>query len=120
MNEPTPPTALLPLSEAVFEILLALADGALHGYAIMQEVEQRTDGRVRLGPGTLYGAIRRLREQGVLEEVESADEPEGEERRRSYRLTAFGREVATGEAERLRRMLDTARTKRLLPQAGPA
>ena len=119
----TPPTGrtddLLPLSEPVFEILLALADGPLHGYAIMREVEERTGGRVRLGPGTLYGAIRRLREQGVLEETEVVGD-EGDERRRSYRLTGFGREVAVGEAERLRRLLEAARGKRLLPQAGPA
>ncbi len=114
------PTALLPLSEAVFQILLALADESRHGYAIMQEVEMRTAGRVRLGPGTLYGAIKRLREQGVVEEDEESRAPEDDERRRRYCLTAFGREVAILEAQRLERLLEAARRKQLLPQAGPA
>ncbi len=121
MSTPAPdPASLLPLSEAVFQILLALADESRHGYAIMQEVEARTSGRVRLGPGTLYGAIKRLREQGIVKEDAAADPPEGEERRRRYRLTAFGRQVATLEAQRLERLLDAARRKQLLPQAGAA
>lgn len=112
-------TALLPLSEAVFQILLALVDGPRHGYAVMREVKERTEGRVRLGPGTLYGAIKRLCEQGILDEVEERSaRPEGE-RRRCYRLTAFGQEVATLEARRLEQLLDAARRKKLLP-AGAA
>jgi DNA-binding PadR family transcriptional regulator len=111
---------LLPLSEAVFQILLTLADGSRHGYAIMQEVEARTGGRVRLGPGTLYGAIRRLREQGILEEVDEESGPDGEDRRRCYRLTSFGREVAVLEARRLERLLGAARQKRLLPRESAA
>lgn len=121
MSDPShDPAALLPLSEAVFQILLALADGTLHGYAIMQEVEERTGGRTRLGPGTLYGAIRRLREQGILEEVDDEPAPHGEERRRCYRLTPFGRQVAVLEARRLEQLLDTARRKHLLPREGAA
>ena len=106
-----------PLSPQVFHILLALGDQARHGYAIMQEVEERTDGAVRLGAGTLYGAIRRLREQGWIEEV--VEEPAGEgedERRRTYRLTAAGREGARAEARRLEGLLGQAREKRLAPE----
>jgi DNA-binding PadR family transcriptional regulator len=117
---PPDPVRLLPLSESVFQILLALADEARHGYGILQEVEARTGGRVRLGPGTLYGAIKRLCEQGVLEEVAEGREGDGEERRRYYALTAFGREVARAEATRLERLLEAARGKRLLPQEGAA
>lgn len=114
------PATLLPLSEAVFQLLLALADEDRHGYGIMQEVEDRTGGRIRLGPGTLYGAIKRLREQGLLEETEAEMDPDGDERRRYYRLTGFGREVAVLEAKRLERLLDAARRKQLLPQTGAA
>ncbi len=120
MTEPSrDPAGLLPLSEAVFELLLALADAERHGYAIMQEVEARTGGRVRLGPGTLYGAIKRLREDGLVEEVEGR-EGDADERRRTYRLTAFGREVAALEARRLERLLEAARAKRLLAEGGAA
>lgn len=108
------PTDLLPLSEAVFHILLALGGPPLHGYGIMQEVEERTGGRVTLGPGTLYGAVKRLRGQGLLEEV--AEAPSGEDpRRRHYRLTSFGRRVAVLEAERLERLVRAARRRGLVP-----
>src|SRR6185437_14993303 len=81
------PEALLPLTPAVFHILLALADGEKHGYAIMQEVEARTGGATRLGPGTLYGSIQRMRKDGLIAEVPERGEPvHGEERRRYYRL----------------------------------
>lgn len=118
--QPQDPAALLPLSEAVFQILLTLADGTRHGYAIMQEVEARTAGGVRLGPGTLYGAVKRLREQGILEEVDDTSAADGEDRRRRYRLTSFGREVAVLEARRLERLLGAARQKRLLPRESAA
>ena len=104
-----------PLSPPVFHILLALADRERHGYAIMQEVEERTDGKVRLGPGTLYGALRRMRDDGWIEELE--EEGEGEERRRKYRLTAAGRRVARGEAERLEELVAAAHAKKLLRPA---
>ncbi len=110
------PEALLPLSEPVFRILLALADRPRHGYAIMSDVEERTGGRLRLGPGTVYGAIKRLREQGVVEEVEGVESDD--ERRRYYALTSFGRTVAGLEAQRLDALLRTARMKRLLPLPG--
>ena len=99
-------TDVLPLSPQVLHILLALADGELHGYGIMQEVEERTNGTVKLGPGTLYGAIRRLREDGLIEERPGADE-----RRRNYRLTAFGRRVARAEVERLEALYAAAKAK---------
>jgi DNA-binding PadR family transcriptional regulator len=111
---------LVPLSEAVFHILLALADEDRHGYGIIQEVERRTAGQVRLGPGTLYGAIKRLREQGLIEEVDVDEGSEQDERRRYYHLTEAGREVAVLEARRLERLIEGARQKKLLPQRGLA
>ncbi|MQA89408.1 MAG: PadR family transcriptional regulator [Gemmatimonas sp.] len=114
------PKALVPLSEAVFQILLSLADEDRHGYGIIQEVGERTDGRLRLGPGTLYGAIKRLRGQGLIEEVEADWRAADDERRRYYHLTALGRELATLEARRLERLLMGARQKKLLPQRGMA
>jgi DNA-binding PadR family transcriptional regulator len=105
------PQDLIPLSPPVFHILLSLVDADRHGYAIMQEVEERTGGAVRLGPGTLYGAIKRLREDGLIEERE--DEGDSE-RRRSYHLTQLGRQVARLEAERLKEMVLSAQAKRLI------
>src|SRR2546427_4406755 len=82
---------LLPLTPAVFHILVTLADGEAHGYAVMQEVTRRSGGVVRLGPGTLYGAISRLLEDGIIEESEHRPDPEMDDtRRRYYRLTNFG------------------------------
>ncbi|MCB0082085.1 MAG: helix-turn-helix transcriptional regulator, partial [Caldilineaceae bacterium] len=87
-----------------------------HGYGIMQEVKSRTDGRVKLGPGTLYGAIKRLLEQGVLaEQDERLDPALNDERRRYYRLTDFGQKVLRAEAERLARLVKQAQAKQLLP-----
>ena len=89
-----PPEAFLPLPPATFHILLALADGELHGYAIMKGVAARSEGSVRLGPGTLYGALKRLLEGGLVEEGgERADPARGDERRRYYRLTQLGLSV---------------------------
>lgn len=109
-----------PLTPQVFHILLALGDGPAHGYAIMGEVETRTAGAVRLGAGTLYGAIRRLRERGWIEELAGAPDGEGseDERRRYYRLTEAGRRAARVEARRLEGLLEQARAKRLLPSEG--
>jgi DNA-binding PadR family transcriptional regulator len=116
-NSPDP-HSLIPLSPAVFHILLALADGERHGYAIMQEVADASDGRVRIGPGTLYGAIKRLLEQGVVEETEDRPHPdEDDERRRYYALTRFGRAVLSAEADRLESMVRAARAKRLVARA---
>jgi len=99
----------------MFHILLALADRERHGYHIMQEVEERTEGKVRLGPGTLYGSIKRMLADGWIEETEERPDPEmDDERRRYYRLTAFGYRLATAEAERLARLVKSARLKKLL------
>ena len=102
---PTDSKALPPLSPAVFHILLALSAGDRHGYAIMKEAAEQSEGRVRLGPGTLYRSIQNLLSAGRIEEAgERADPASGDERRRYYRLTGIGREVVKNEARRLRRV----------------
>lgn len=108
------PESLLPLTPAVLHILLVLADGERHGYAIAQEVETISEGQVRMGPGTLYGSILRMTESELLEEVTSQRRDEGAERRRYYRLTTFGRRVLTLELERLTAVMNVARRKQLL------
>jgi len=111
----------LPLTPAVFYILLALADGERHGYAIMREVAAQSGGRVRLGPGTLYGSIRRMLSDGIIEESAARPDPAlDDERRRYYRLTPFGRRVAEAEAARLQELTRAARERGLLPGAGGA
>jgi DNA-binding PadR family transcriptional regulator len=109
----------LPLNGADFEILLALADGERHGYAIMQEVAERSGGRTRLGPGTLYGAVKRLLAGGLIAETGGpvADDASHRESRRYYRTTPLGREVAAAEAERLAALVRAAVGKKLLNQA---
>jgi DNA-binding PadR family transcriptional regulator len=98
----------------VFHILLALADGERHGYSIRQEVIRITGGTIEMGPGTLYGTIKRLLEAGLIEETDERPDPEmDDERRRYYRLTAFGERVAQAEVERLAMLLNVARSKRL-------
>ena len=105
----------LPLTPAMFHILLALTDRERHGYHIMQEVEERTAGEVRLGPGTLYGSIKRMLADRLIEETEERPDPEmDDERRRYYRLTDFGYRVASAEAQRLVRLVKSARKKKLL------
>src|SRR3989442_8711295 len=97
-----PPEAYLPLPPATFHILLALADGELHGYAIMKGVAARSEGSVRLGPGTLYGSLKRLLEAGLLEEGgEWADPEGGDEGRRHYRMTQLGPSVGSAESRPL-------------------
>jgi len=104
-----------PLTPAVFHILLALADGERHGYGIMQEVSARTGGKVVLGPGTLYGTIKRILEDGLIEEAGERSDPElNDERRRYYRITGQGRKAAMAEAERLRALVRVAQAKHLL------
>ncbi len=121
MPEPTEtsddPTAasLLPLPSATFHILVALAEGDRHGYAIMQEVAERTGGRTKLNPGTLYTTLHRLLEQGLIVELDAKDvAANSDERRRHYRLTPFGREVAELELERLGDLLNLGRRAGLL------
>jgi DNA-binding PadR family transcriptional regulator len=111
----------LPLTPAVLHILLALAEGERHGYAIAQDVERITDGRVRMGPGTLYGSIQRMLDAGFIEEAarrqRTADD---DERRRYYRLSALGRRVLRAEAERLAKVVVVARAKNVLRGPEPA
>ena len=115
-DEQREPEALLPLTPAVFHILLALADGEKHGYAIMQEVGARTGGSMRMGPGTLYGSIQRmLKDNLIIESQEHADPAHGDERRRYYRLTGFGQRVLQAEARRLEQLVHIAQSKQVLP-----
>jgi DNA-binding PadR family transcriptional regulator len=110
-------TAPAPLSAPVFQILLSLADEDLHGYAIIQDVDARTDGEVRLTASTLYAAIKRLLDAGWLAELPDGDRPADDDaRRRYYRLTPIGRQAARAEARRLERLAAMARAKRLLPR----
>src|SRR6266581_615338 len=104
------PETLLPLTPAVFHILLALADSERHGYGIMQEIAMRTDGKMRMGPGTLYGSIKRMLADGLIEESGERPDPVlDDERRRYYRLTAFGQRVVRAEAQRLAQLVNVAR-----------
>src|ERR1700752_331294 len=106
------------LSRDTFHILVALADKERHGYSIMQEVHERTGGAVRLSPSTLYSAIKRLLEEGYIEESDERPDPaHDDERRRYYRLTEFGQGVAAAEAARLEDLVQLARDRRLLPDS---
>jgi DNA-binding PadR family transcriptional regulator len=107
---------LLPLPPATFHILVALADDDRHGYAIMQDVAARTGGDLKLSAGTLYRSIQRMLEQGLIEELSERPAREfDDERRRYYRITAWGTSVAKAEARRLAQMLKLARAKGLAP-----
>jgi DNA-binding PadR family transcriptional regulator len=119
-RQPDPQT-LLPLPVSEFQILLALADEERHGYAIRREVAERTDGDVQLGPGTLYGSIKRLVNSGLIAESDERPDPaRDDERRRYYRITPLGRKVAVAEARRMERLVRIARAKRLLGRPEPA
>src|SRR3954470_17428174 len=117
----TDPTSQLPLTAVVLHILLALADGERHGYAIAQEIEDTTDGQIHMGPGTLYGSIQRMLGASLIEEApqrrRAADD---DERRRYYRTTPLGRRVLELELQRLSRVVRLARTKRILRDPGVA
>jgi DNA-binding PadR family transcriptional regulator len=104
------PLECVPLTPALFHVLLSLADGEKHGYAVLKEIEQRTSGQVVLSTGTLYGIIKRLLADGMIRESAAGSD----ERRTAYRLTAFGRKVALAEAERLRDLVTAAHAKNLL------
>jgi DNA-binding PadR family transcriptional regulator len=110
-----PKRKLDPLPSAAFQILLSLVDQDLHGYGIMRQVEEQTDGRMRLGPGTLYGSLQTLVEAKLIDQVDlREDEKLGPERRRYYRLNSAGRKLARSEAERLAGLLRVARAKKVL------
>jgi len=116
----TNPTSLSyqPLTPAVFHILLALEDGEKHGYAIMKDVENQTDGRIKMGPGTLYGSIKRMLAAGLIRETDERPDPElDDERRRYYRLTAVGQSVVSAESQRLEEAVRAARGKHVLPSS---
>jgi len=111
---------MLPLTPAVFHILLALADGERHGYAIMQEVAADTQGKVKMGPGTLYGSIKRMLAANLIEESDERPDPELDDtRRRYYRLTELGRRVAAAEAQRLSNLVRVAQAKCLFGETVP-
>jgi DNA-binding PadR family transcriptional regulator len=111
---------MLPLTPAVFHILMALADEGSHGYAIMQEVTKHSKGRVRLGPGTLYGAISRLLDDRLIEECRGPDPKTDDARRRYYRLTHFGGKVLVAETDRLSDLVRAARTTKVVRRMRPA
>ena len=111
------PSALIPLKQSVYRVLLALPDGELmHGYAIMQALSDMTGGRETILPGTLYAALAKMVDDGLVEAEEAPeDDPSGGPRRRYYRRTAFGRAVARAESERLRALLDIAVAQKMIP-----
>lgn len=114
------PGSFLPLHKDTFQILVSLADRDRHGYSVMQDIAERTGGAQRLSPSSLYAAIKRMLEQGFIEELAERPDPEhDDERRRYYRLTKLGRQVAMAEAERLERLLADARATGLLPARSP-
>ena len=116
MTAPRNTDDLLPLTPAVFHILLALAEGERHGYAIMQSVDETTGGKIKMGPGTLYGTIKRLLSAGLIEECAKRPEAEDDdERRRYYQLTRAGRRAAEAEARRYAEVVAAAKARRLLP-----
>jgi DNA-binding PadR family transcriptional regulator len=110
-----------PLTPAVFHVLLALADSERHGYAIMREVADATGGRIKMGPGTLYGTIKRLLEARLIEESDRRPDPAlDDERRRYYRLTGLGERTVKAEALRYEALAKLARRKNLLPRPARA
>ena len=112
------PQAMLPLTPAVFHILLALADGERHGYSIMQEIVAHTSGKMRIGPTTLYRSIKQMLRDGLIFETNERPDPAlDDERRRYYKLTGFGQQVALAETQRLEQALRVARSKSLLTGA---
>ena len=114
MAKPIPPLGQPPLTPAVFHILLALADGPRHGYAIMQAVEESAGTEMRMGPGTIYGSLQRMEEAGLVRELS----PGGHDRRRVFVLQPFGRRALDGEGQRLARLAALLRSKRLITDEG--
>jgi DNA-binding PadR family transcriptional regulator len=115
-NEPERAADLLPLPPATFHILLSVVDGPRHGYAILQDVEGRTGGELRLSAGTLYRSIARMVEQGLIEEVVRRRSPTDDERRRYYVISTFGTAVARAEMRRLAQLVRLARARGLTPE----
>ena len=118
---PEGPEGYLPLTPAVLDIMVALGNEELHGYAIMQEVRRRTDGQRRLAPGTLYRSLKQMEQRGWVAQSEERPEPSlDDERRRYYRLTEIGRRVALAEVERLEGLVGAARLKGFIPSPRPS
>lgn len=118
-GEHTDSAHFLPLPSSSFHVLLVLAEDEKHGYAIMREVERISEGAVRMGPGTLYGTIKRLLDVGLIEESGERPDPElDDERRRYYRITGLGERVVTAEVRRLSTMIERSVLKRLSPRLG--
>ena len=121
MNKPPTAEDLLPLTPPVFHILLALAEEERHGYGIMQDVSRQTGDAMQLGPGTLYGCLKRMLAAGMVEESDARPDPTlDDERRRYYRMTPLGRRVVRAEAQRLADAVTAAKSRRLFdrPKAG--
>ena len=115
------PESYLPLTPAVLDIMVALGNEELHGYAIMQEVRRRTAGQRRLAPGTLYRSLKQMEQRGWVAQSEERPEPNlDDERRRYYRLTEIGRRVALAEVERLEGLVGAARLKGFIPSPRPS
>lgn len=117
-SRPVDPQPHLPLKPALFWILLVLVDGPAHGYGILKEIEARSGGNVRLEPGNLYRYLRKLLDTELITEVDDVDDDSSDERRRYYRVTALGREVARAEAERMRSLVRAATDRRLIAPDG--
>ncbi len=121
MPKPQSPQELLPLTPPVFHILLALTDEERHGYAIMQDVARQTGDALQLGPGTLYGCLKRMLAAGLVEQSDERPDPTlDDERRRYYRMTALGQRVVREEAKRLANAVSTAKDKRLFDTGHPS
>ena len=111
----------MPASAAVLHVLMTLVDGDRHGYGIMQEIAARTQGKLRMGPGTLYGSIKRMLADGLIQESGERPDPAlDDERRRYYQLTDLGRRVVAAEAQRPAQLVNVARAKHVLPNPEPA
>jgi Predicted transcriptional regulators len=120
-RDPVDPSDFLPLPTATFHILLALRGGEKHGYAIMRDVEALSDGAVKIGPGTMYGSIKRMLSEGFIEESEERPDPEmDDQRRRYYRCTGLGERICQAEVERLTKLLKNAFPRRAFPDPGRA
>src|SRR5512147_3019601 len=116
-SDPSAPADLTPLSQAVFHILLSLGEGERHGYALRREISLRTGGRLKPGPGVLYGSINKMLELGLIEESDDRPDPHlDDERRRYYRITAYGRKVAQAEAARMRDLVQLAAARFGVPK----
>ena len=117
-NGKTQPGDLLPLNQTVFRVLLVLGDEQMHGYGVMRALAEKTGGREKILPGTLYASIARMVEDGFLEELSPPDDSSGGPKRRYYRRTELGTAVARAESERMRALLDLARSEKILQDSG--